>query len=177
LSINQISKKLKKSYPYINSKVNELIEQGIFNKIQVARSYLCSINLKNDQAIVLLTLNEIKKKNKFLIKKKNFEIEKITKIKNKFKIYTIFFSDNKLCFVLDYINDKDAILNQFPFIKKYNPRFFDKISFQENILSEKSILENHIILYAFEKYFELIEEIEEKLFIKYSPLYSQIKST
>ncbi|MBN2422329.1 hypothetical protein JXB41_03815 [Candidatus Woesearchaeota archaeon] len=154
----------------------EFVKQGILKKIAVGRSYLCSLNLKNEKAIVLLALNEINKRNVYLKQENNLNIEKIYEIKKRFKIYTILFSLNKLIFVLDYINDKDAIINQFPSVKKFDPIFFDKTAFHRELISNKTILEKHVIIYAFEKYYEIIQEIEEELFIKYSPLYTQ-KST
>src|SRR3989344_9038277 len=60
-TILQISKLLKKAYPYINKKANEFIEEEIFLKTKVGNSYLCHLNLESPQTIILLTLNELKK--------------------------------------------------------------------------------------------------------------------
>lgn len=60
-SINQISKRVGKSYPYINKKVHALIDQGILNRKETGRSHLCSINFSNKHAIMLLALNELEK--------------------------------------------------------------------------------------------------------------------
>ena len=61
LSINQIAHKLKKAYPHINAKVNDLINEGILNKRQIGRSYLCSVNLDNDKCVELARANDNKR--------------------------------------------------------------------------------------------------------------------
>lgn len=60
-SINQISKRIGRSYPYVNKKVQELTQQGILQKKPTGRSHLCSINLHNKHAVILLALNELEK--------------------------------------------------------------------------------------------------------------------
>ena len=74
LSINQISKKLHKAYPYINAKVNELIKEGVLNKSQIGRSYLCSLNLNSEKTIALLSLMGTEKKEKILGRIKNSKV-------------------------------------------------------------------------------------------------------
>ncbi|MBD3203354.1 hypothetical protein GF327_03610 [Candidatus Woesearchaeota archaeon] len=172
LSINQISKKLDKSYPYINKKVNELIEQEIFNKTKIGRSHLCSVNLRNDKARVLLMLNEIEKKERYLKKTNLLDKEKIFEITGAFNIFTILQSGQRLIFVLNYLNDKEAIKNKFPYIKKLDPEFFEMPDFKQEILSDKSIIKDHVILYSFEKYFEILQEIQKELLVNFSPIYA-----
>jgi hypothetical protein len=175
LSINQISKKLNKAYPYINTKVNELIEERILNKIQVGRSYLCSIDLNNDKAILLLSLNDINKREKYLgkIKKSKDIIDEIRLIKKEFKTYTILLQGKKLIFVLDHIHDKEAIKNKFNRIRKFELEFITKLEFQDKMLSDKSLLTDRVILYSPETYYELIQEIQSQIFVKYSYLFSK----
>ncbi|TAL51759.1 MAG: hypothetical protein EPN86_06035, partial [Nanoarchaeota archaeon] len=60
-TILQISKLLKKAYPYINRKVNEFISEGILKKTVVGKSYLCHLNIENNQTTILLTLIQLKK--------------------------------------------------------------------------------------------------------------------
>ena len=68
LSINQMAKILKKAYPNVNNTANNLIDENILNKNQEGHSYQCSINLENEKALLLLSLNEIMKKEKYLKK-------------------------------------------------------------------------------------------------------------
>ncbi|MEM3373983.1 MAG: hypothetical protein QXE31_02060 [Candidatus Woesearchaeota archaeon] len=164
LSINQISKKLKKSYPNINNKVNSLIKEGILTKLETGRSYLCTINLENEKAIALLTINEADKKKQYE-KKINLIKEEINDIKNKFKVYTILLHNTTLIFVLDYLNDKEAIKNLYENIKKFDLIFFDKTSFQQYLIKNPNLLNEFIIIYSYEKYYELVNEIKNNLIL------------
>jgi len=170
LSINQISKKLGKSYPHINSKVNELIDQGILNKTQVGRSHLCSVNLLNDKAVLLLSMNESLKKDKKIKKIKNSGkfIEEIREIGKEFDVHTIILLDTNLIFVLDHIYDKEAIKNTFSAIKKFDLDFFTKEEFQQHLLQPKEIQDSKVIMYSFENYFEIVQEIHKQLIIENS---------
>ena len=42
--------------------------------------------------------------------------------------------------------------------------------FLEELLKDKNMHEDHIILHGFEKYYDLIREIEDELKLKYSKL-------
>ncbi len=163
LSINQISKRLHKAYPYINSKVNSLINEGVLTKFNIGRSYQCSINLNSERAVALLTLNEVEKKEKLFLKIKNINkaLEDIKNIKNEFKIYTILLYNNSLIFVLDYLHDQEAIKNLFHSIKQFDLIFLDKSSFKKYLLANKSKLHEHAILYSYEKYFEIMGEVKD----------------
>ncbi|MBU0756842.1 MAG: hypothetical protein KKF44_02145, partial [Nanoarchaeota archaeon] len=160
---------------YINKKVTSFFSEGILRKIPVGRSYLCSVNLANEKAVLLLTLIELEKKDALLKRNRKLSIESLSKIRSNFKVHTIFESDARLCFVLDYLNDKDAILNQFPEIRQHNPVFFDKSQFKRELLENKTLLTEKTVLYSYEKYFELVHEIEGELFVKYSQLFSDSK--
>lgn len=172
LSINQISKILKKSYPNINLKVNDLIKEGILLKYELGKSYFCSINLDNEKAIALLTLNEAEKKEIFLkqLKKQNSKnnlFNEINEIKNKFKVYTILFYENKIIFVLDYINDKEAIKNLYNEIKNFELFFFDLNSFKDYLSYNHKNLSKFIVIYYYEKYYEILNSIKNNLIFSY----------
>jgi hypothetical protein len=162
LSINQIAKILKKAYPNINNTTNTLIDENILNKNHEGRSYQCSINLENEKALLLLSLNEVRKKEKYLkkIKKSKQFLEEIKEIKTEFNVYTIFAHKTKLYFVLDHIYDKEAIKNKFSAIKQFKLVFLSKDEFSELIHYEP--VKNQIIFYAPKKYFELIQEAHHK---------------
>ena len=163
LSINQIAKKLNKAYPHINTKVNEFIKEGIFNKVQVGRSYLCSINLDNTKAVALLMLNDAIKKEFFLNKQSPKFAEELSKITKEFRIYTIFLSKKKIYFVLDHIHDKEAIKIISKELKRLDLMFLSKSQFQEQIIHDKNLLDK-TILYSSQKYYELLNEIKAQLF-------------
>ncbi len=162
LSINQIAKKLNKAYPHINTKVNEFIKEGIFNKVQVGRSYLCSINLENPKAVALLMLNDAINKESFLKKQSTKFSEELNKISKEFKIYTIFISNSKIYIILDHIHDKEAIKIISHELKKFDLIFLSKHEFQTHIIHDKSLLDK-TILYSSQKYYELLNEIKTQL--------------
>ncbi|MBN2367387.1 hypothetical protein JXC34_00080 [Candidatus Woesearchaeota archaeon] len=157
LSINKISKLLNKAYPHINAKVNQLIKEGILNKTEFGRSYLCSMNISNAKTVALLSLAEAVKKDKFL--KKTGLSDILTQIRKEFRIYTIFAVSSSIYFVMDHIHDKEAIKNSFKELESYSPVFLSKDEFMIRIKEEKSLFSKKIILYSPETYFELIEEI------------------
>ncbi|MBN1503417.1 hypothetical protein JW930_07800 [Candidatus Woesearchaeota archaeon] len=62
LTINQISKYIKKSYAFTNKYVRELIDQEILAKKFVGSAILCSLNFYNENTIGLLILSSINNK-------------------------------------------------------------------------------------------------------------------
>ncbi len=173
-SINQIAHKLGKKYPYINKKVTLLIKNNIFRKTIIGRSYLCSLNLKNDETIYLLILNEIHKKASEL--KQNPELQQvidyIDKAKRIINLQLVLKSRDRILFVLDKPEEKEqfekAILKQV--IKDYKTEIHTKESFLKEMLKTKELHEKHTILQGYEKYYEYIREIEDELKLRYSKL-------
>lgn len=173
-SINQIASLLNKKYPYINKKVTFLIEQNIFKMTIVGRSHLCSLNLKNEETIFTLILNEIKRKKAALEKNSSLNkimgyIERLSKtadlrivLKNEDSI--IFISENKeKC-----DNVSKGVLKQAFY--NYKSEFLTKDEFLKKLLNDNSLHQKKVILYGFEKYYEYIREIEDELKIRYSKL-------
>lgn len=99
LTINQISKELKKSYSFVNKEVRDLIGKGILNKKIIGPSIVCSLNAKNDRTIMLLSMVSVDDKERFFAEKaKALEAIRIPseKITQQASVYTI------------YINRKDT---------------------------------------------------------------------
>jgi len=173
-SINQIAHRLRKKYPYINKKVTALINNKIFKKTIIGRSYLCSLNLENDETIYLLILNEIKKKKTELKLDEDLQkvLEYINKIKKIISLQLVLKSKNKILFVLSKPEDKElfgkAIVKEV--MKNYKLETHTEKSFLKELLKNNELQENHVILYGYEKYYEYIKEIEDELKIKYSKL-------
>jgi DNA-binding Lrp family transcriptional regulator len=166
LSINQIAKKLKKAYPHINHKVNELIEEGILKKTVAGRSILCSINIENEKAVLLLSLNEIEKRERHSKRLSSELLEEISKIRKSFKVYTILIQNKCITFVLDHLYDKEAIKNGFSKIKEFELRFFSKDEFLETALKDNSLTSGQVILYSPATYFEFISQIKGELVMR-----------
>lgn len=64
LTINQISKELKKSYASINGHVRGMITSGLLNSKDVGSAILCSPNYENPEIVGYLVLNSIQRTGK-----------------------------------------------------------------------------------------------------------------
>jgi len=173
-SINQIANRLGKKYPYINKKVNRLIKNKIFKKTIIGRSYLCSLNLKNDETIYLLILNEIRKKKAELTLNPQLQevLDYIDKAKKVVSLQLVLKTKHRILFVLDKEEERQrfekAIVKQA--MKNYKIEIHTKQSFLKELLGDKGLQENHVILHGYEKYYEYIQEVEDELKLKYSKL-------
>ena len=173
-SINQIANRLGKKYPYINKKVTRLIRNRIFKKTIIGRSYLCSLNLKNDETIYLLILNEIRKKKAELEFDTNLPtvLEYIDKAKKIINLQLVIKSKERILFVLPTTEDKEqfekAVVTQV--MQNYKTQIQTREEFLKELLKNKDLQENHVILHGYEKYYEYIREIEDELKLKYSKL-------
>ncbi len=173
-SINQIAHKLGKKYPYINKKVTRLIKNNIFRKTIIGRSYLCSLNLRNEETIYLLILNEIHKKSSELKQNPKLQevIDYVDKAKKLINLQLVLKSKDRILFVLDKPEEKEqfenAIVRQA--IKDYKTEIHTKESFLKEMLKTKELHEKHTILHGYEKYYEYIKEIEDELKLRYSKL-------
>lgn len=173
-SINQIAHKLGKKYPYINKKITILIKNNIFRKTIIGRSYLCSLNLKNDETIYLLILNEIHKKSRELRQNPKLQevLDYLEKAKKIISLQIVIKSSNRILFVLEKQEDKEqfekAIIKQ-P-MGECKTEIHTKESFLKELLKTKELHEKHVILHGYEKYYEYIKEIEDELKLRYSKL-------
>lgn len=173
-SINQIASKLGKKYPYINKKVTILIKNNIFKRTIIGRSYLCSLNLKNDETVYLLILNEIHRKTSELKQNPKLHevIEYVDKAKKLINLQLVLKSKDRILFVLDKPEEKEqfenAIVKQA--MKDYNAEIHTKESFLKEMLKSKELHEKHTILLGYERYYEYIREIEDELKLRFSKL-------
>ncbi|MGM5482101.1 MAG: hypothetical protein ACQESF_01435 [Nanobdellota archaeon] len=161
MSINEISKKLGKKYPYINKKVSDLIECGILKKTVIGRSYLCSLNLDNEKTVLLLALNEINKQDpdrkivKDFICNYNLELSINSVVKNQ----------GKLIFILNSLRERKKIERFFE-----GSLVLDKGEFVDMLIEDHSLFSNHCVVYGYERFFELIIFAREELKKVYSPI-------
>lgn len=160
-SINEISKRLGKKYPYVNKKVTSLIEEGILQKITIGRSHLCSLNLENEKTILLLSLNEM---NKHAPDKKKVK-EFIRRYNLGFTVYSVVKYEDKLVFILNNLRERRKIENHFD-----NAIALDESEFLDMMAEDSSLFSNHIVLYGYERFFELITNAREELKRVYSPV-------
>lgn len=140
LTIRQISKLIKKSYAYSNKEVWELIDKEVLNKKEIGKSVICSINLKNEMARTLLALNSTLEKQDHFKEKDMAEMIKPLKENN---ALTAFFSKNKLFVVC--INKSS--------LKNIKANLLTK---EEFVSSIKEIGFDNLLIYGYEKYWEII---------------------
>jgi len=173
-SINQIAHRLGKKYPYINKKVTHLIKNKIFKKTIIGRSYLCSLNLANDEAIYLLILNEIKKKKAELELDPHLQkvLDYINKAKKITNLQLVIKSNERIIFVLPKKEDREqfekAIVKDV--MQGYKTEIQTQEEFLKELLENKEVQGKHVILHGYEKYYEYIKEIEDELKLRYSKL-------
>jgi hypothetical protein len=164
-SINQISKKLNRSYPHINAKVNNLISEGVISTANVGRSILCSLNLDNEKSIALLILENAGKKERAFAKIRNRKgfLDEIRTIKEEFNVDTIFLAGRDLIFVIDNPHDREAIKNMFSEIKQFSLVFCSKAGFKEYLIKDPAAISSHIVLYSYERYFESVSSVKSEI--------------
>ncbi len=174
-SINQISKKLNKAYPYINRKVGGMIDESILKKVVIGNSHLCSLNLRNEKTTLLLTMNEINKKKKIDSELRADIRECINEIKKKVMLQSVIYlpqPEEQAIFVLSSSKDEayvERATKHLP-IKRV---FVNRNQLKKMIVDEKTgVFRHKILLYGYEKYFESLYEIEDTLRKVYSPIYS-----
>ena len=166
-SINQIAKLLKKTYPYVNKRVSYLVDESILKKSVLGSSHLCSLNLANDKCIVLLSLVEIEKRDKFL--KRNSKLRKalelLKKEISKRTFHCVLLSKDKIIFVLE--DPRFSIV-----IQGFKSSVVGKEEFLDLLLNS-DVLQDHVIVYGFDRYFEFVKEVEDRLRLKHSILYQK----
>ena len=162
-SINQIAKKLSKKYPYINKKVGSLVSSGILKKMVVGRSHLCSLNLENPYTLVALSSAEISLQKKI----PSFETIKkgIDDLKYRISLLIVISYGKKLVFVLESLRDRREVDHIFP-----GSIVIDRRQFLDLLLDDRELYENSIVLYGYEKYYELVTYELDEIKRRYSPL-------
>lgn len=148
-SINQISKLIKKKYAYVNKRVSHLLKLGILRKRVVGSSHLCSLDLHNEKTVVLLTLVSIEKRDKFLKRRKQVQIQ-LEKIKqNRKEILCAVANKDRTIVVADRDQDIKGI------------EYMSRSDFLNFLLNDKAQ-----VIFGFERYFEMIMEVEKELRLK-----------
>ena len=136
ITIRQVSKAIKKSYCYTNTEVWKLIKKGILNKKEIGKSVVCMLNLKNELTKSLLVFNSSIEKQ---ASKKPIETGLISQLKERNAF--AFYNKNSLYIVCDDKFDSDVLTKQ---------EFRSKI---------KEIGLDNLVIYGFEKYWELMGDI------------------
>ena len=66
LTIHHTSKLLKRTYPFVYKKVNQLIASNILNRKEVGRAHEVWPNLKNERTVLYFALNDEQQKERYL---------------------------------------------------------------------------------------------------------------
>jgi predicted nucleotidyltransferase len=74
VTINEIAKATKEHYSFVHRIINRLSKDGVITKIKAGKAYLCSFNLENEKALILLQLSEIEKRKEFYEKNKELRL-------------------------------------------------------------------------------------------------------
>ncbi|MEK6967293.1 MAG: hypothetical protein AABX51_01540 [Nanoarchaeota archaeon] len=157
-TILQISKLLKKAYPYINKKSNEFISEGIFRKTVVGKSYLCRLNLASNQTRILLALIEMKKLESRLIQDPKTEalISELKLLRQDLGILSAVEIDKQIVIIGENLSPYE-IQNKAPLLASMNFSIATQNEFRR-ILSKKSASQ---VFLGFEIYFTLAAEALE----------------
>jgi len=176
-TINQIAIQLNESYSFVNRTVTKMTAENLILKEKIGHSFLCKLNTKNDKTRILMSLNEVNRKQEFLNKNKELKLiadEILSKIKNKVMSAALFGSYAK------NTQTKESDIDLFILAKKS----FDTTELVKNIYAKygkevspiiitekqlknqknksiiKEIFKYHIILIGFENFINIMSEDE-----------------
>jgi hypothetical protein len=161
-SMNQIAKDLGKPYPFVNRKVNALIDAGILNRTVIGRSHLCSLNLESQETIILMSMIELEKKRRHDFK----ELDSYIGRKSASGwISCVVVSAGRIIFVVTDLKQRLELQKQYP-----ESLVLDKQEFQNYLVETESIFRDHVVVYGTERFFEILREVLFELKKRHSPL-------
>jgi hypothetical protein len=161
-TLNQISKKLKKAYPYINKKSNYFIKEGVLNKLRVGHSYQCSLNLESEKTKMFMAMNEINKKDLLLSKLKDpLLLQESKTLPEQFSISSIILYKNILIFFCSKKIDQELLKKNSLLTSKYAFVFLDRAELKELFLKNLDFRKYYTVLYNPNAFVELISELKD----------------
>ena len=162
-SINQIAKKLNKSYPYVNKRVSALLDDGILQKRVVGSAHLCSLNFFNDSCIALLSLVEIEKRDAAIKKNRALDMA-LSWVKEhpKLRGYECMVVSERTVFLVGDEKPRRKL-------EGMHQKLISEDQFK-NMLEQGKVLKEHVILAGFEAYFMMVREIEAELRLRYGKM-------
>ena len=174
-TINEIAKALKKYYSFVHKIVNKLIKDGVINKENAGRSYLCSLNIENEKTITLIQLSEIEKKDEFLKEKRELKIileDFVKSAKMNISVISIVLfgsyakgtetkeSDVDILLISKSKDGIDKTVKEIyaKYEKEINTIIMDPDDFkkQKDKAVIKEIISNHYMLYGVEEFINLV---------------------
>jgi hypothetical protein len=167
-SINEISRRLKKPYPYIHKKSNLLLDEGVLNKTIIGRAHCCHINLTNEKARMLMALNEIRKKEEFIAKEKSHIVlfQEVERLILKFNFITIIYYKRSVFFITPEVGQRKNVLEDSILTRDYSLIFMTKEQFKNRLENDADLMKYHLVLYNAYRYLEMISEMSEIILLK-----------
>ena len=173
LTINQIAKKLKESYSFVNRTVNYMMSENVLLKESVGHSFLCRLNLANDTAKALFILNETNKKKEFFEKNKDIKLISDEILKNVPEAFIVALfgsyakntqtkeSDIDVFILTDKKIDPTELVRSISSIynKEISPIIMNRnaLKNQKNKTVIREIIKNHVIIAGFEEFIKLMQ--------------------
>ncbi|MFH0869549.1 MAG: hypothetical protein V1866_00650 [archaeon] len=123
LTINQLSKSIKKSYAFTNQHAHALMKSNILNRKAVGSAILCLLNLKNEETIAHLVFNSMGEKKRFLDSLPEQKRTAINDLLSKLEDRCIFLEKNKLTIISESKEPLAAKLPGFSISTITKPEF------------------------------------------------------
>jgi hypothetical protein len=165
-SINQVSKILKKSYPLINKKSNFFLEEGVLNKINIGKSYQCFLNMRSDKTLVLMTLNEVSKREQLLSQNADAELfQEPQELALKFPIESIILYKKTLIFLCEDKFNHELLKQHSLLTGRYTFVFMDKERLKNFFMENIDFRKYYVIMYNPHRFLEILSELKDKLIL------------
>ena len=156
LTINQISKKLDKSYAFTNQHIRGFLDQGILQKKIVGSAILCSLNFSNEKTLGLLMLNSIEEKQLFLNKLDKKTLDFIKEVKKNHGIKSIFFVKENINIICENKQLTESAISKIKY-SNHKIMITDENEFK---LGFKNLdMQNLTIIEGYESFWRLISEM------------------
>lgn len=152
-SIHELSRRLGKAYPYVHRNVHKLVEKGILKKAAMGRSHLCSVNLRNKQAVLLLALNELQKHEHVPVEMRN-RAREIEETQSHDPVLMIIYAPNTNELLV--VHDKEE------------ETYLTREELKKRLIEDEKLYEKHIVLAGYENFYSLLTEAEIER--RYHPL-------
>ncbi len=148
-SINEIARRIGKAYPNVHKTVRTLVDKGILKRHEVGRSHLCSVNLDDNRAVLLLALNHTSKYESLTEDIK----QQVAKLKARPHDIILYHETR----------DELIIVNQEPATDSITPQ-----QLHRRLLEDETLYSHHTLIAGYENFYSLITTPE--ITRRYHPL-------
>jgi hypothetical protein len=152
-TINTISQKLGKAYPFIHRKVHALLNVGVLRKVTVGGSLCISVNLQSRRAVLYLTELELEKRAK--LPDALQKVAKQLETDGTLAIETAVYGNGQIYVVGN---------GSYPGAKTVSAEEFKELLLTTSLFSE------HAVLHGYERFFTYLSSLQSELDSAYNPL-------